>query len=974
VVFAWCLVIAGRSPAASLEYNPIRRQPVSIGPEANRFIVGFRTTRKNAGAKTVHFQHTARSYTVIQAQTTAADVSALVQRVGLPIAHSRQFTPSMHVLLLPRTLYGADVLAALTKLRADPAVQFADVDQLRYPLLVPTNPLFAPTPGTAAGQWYMNTPGPATVEGVQTTDYSATDAVSAWNITTGSPGIVIADVDTGILFDHPDLLRAGLGGRLLPGYDFVSQDYSPNSPYNALGTYDVANDGDGWDPDPSDPGDWITQTDIDNPNQLFASDSVAPSSWHGTRVVGVFGAITDNDLGTAGMTWGTSATPGPWVLPVRALGKGGGYDSDIIAGIEWAAGLPVTDTEDPTATVVPDNPYPADIINLSLGGESTCPSSYQTALSTVTSMGVLIVASAGNSVTDVSGTSSVEAPANCSSSVPGLIAVAGLRNVGTKVGYSSSGPEVGVSAPAGNCINSSGACLRSIETTTDLGTTVPLSGSNYSYTNELTNADDSSPNLGTSFSAPIVSGIAALMRSVNDNLTPVQLVARLEASAAPFPANTANLPTCPTLDPTTDQCSCLSSGQCGAGMVDAYTAVQAAQEPIAAVAISSGSSLNASGSAASCGRTIASYAWAASGGASVSNGSGNTTTVSGSGTVTLTVTDNLGGTDTASISVASGSASSSAPTTAGSSPCPTALTVSPTPPTVSQAFSPASVGETIASTLTFMVHNANAYALTQSNFSDELPSGVTVASSPAPATTCGGAYVSVAATSSLVTLSDANVPAHGSCTVTVNVSSSSANTYTNTISANSLTTGPAGANTDTSSSTLTVTAPASPTVAEAFSPSNVGKNVSSTLTITLSNSNAYALTAVGLSDTLPGNLTANSSPAATTTCGGTLPTPTRSITLSGGTIPASGSCTVTVTVRSGTAGSYTNTIGAGSVKYAPAGGTTTAATATLTVTASNSGGGALDWIDILFVTGVLFAGYSYDRNRPASPAPQRPGT
>ena len=661
---AWCLVIAGRSAAASPEYNPIRRQPVSIGPEANRFIVGFRTTPENAVAKTVRFQRRALSYTVFQAQTTAADVAALVQRVGLPIANSRQFTPSMHVLLLPRTLYGADVPTALSKLRADPAVQFADVDQLRYPLLVPTNPLFAPTPGTAAGQWYMNTPGPATVEGVQTTDYSATDAVSAWNITTGSPGIVIADVDTGILFDHPDLIRAGFGGRLLPGYDFVSQDEGLNG---ALGTYDIANDGDGWDPDPSDPGDWVSQADIDNPNQLFANDSVAPSSWHGTRVVGVFGAITDNDVGTAGMTWGTSTTPGPWVLPVRALGKGGGYDSDIIASIEWAAGLPVTDTEDPTVTVVPDNPYPADIINLSLGGESTCPSSYQTALSTVTAMGVLVVASAGNSVTDVSGTSSVNAPANCSSSVPGLIAVAGLRNVGTKVGYSSSGPEVGVSAPAGNCINSSGDCLRSIETTTDLGTTVPLTGSNYSYTNELANADDSSPNLGTSFSAPIVSGIAALMRSVNDNLTPAQLVARIEASAAAFPANTANLPTCPTLDPTTDQCSCLSSGQCGAGMVDAYTAVQAAQEPIAAVAISSGSSLNASGSAASCGRTIASYAWAASGGASVSNSSGKTTTVSGSGTATLTVTDNLGGTDTASIAVASGSASSSAPNTAGSS-------------------------------------------------------------------------------------------------------------------------------------------------------------------------------------------------------------------------------------------------------------------------------------------------------------------
>ncbi len=106
---------------------------------------------------------------------------------------------------------------------------------------MPTNPLVhLPTPGTASGQWYMNTPSSTLITlegGVQTMDLSATDAVSAWSITTGSPGIVIADVDTGVLFDHPDLLRAGLGGRLLPGYDFVGQDYNPSSRYNPLGTY-----------------------------------------------------------------------------------------------------------------------------------------------------------------------------------------------------------------------------------------------------------------------------------------------------------------------------------------------------------------------------------------------------------------------------------------------------------------------------------------------------------------------------------------------------------------------------------------------------------------------------------------------------------------------------------------------------------------------------------------------------------------
>ena len=475
-----CMALTQGRVSAAAEYNPLRIEPVAIGPEANRLIVGFRTTPGNAVTHTVTSRLKAASFSITQALTSAVDVAGLAERLGLAMAKSRQLTPSMHVLYLQRTLYGADVEAALGQLRRDPAVKFADVDQRRYPLALPDDPLFAPTAG-ASGQWYMDTPNPSVVvEGVQTMDLAATDAVSAWGITTGSTGIVIADVDTGVRFDHPDLLRAGLGGRLLPGYDFVGEDYDPNTGA-PLGTYLEANDGDGWDPDPSDPGDWISSTDQQNSVFPAADCPVANSSWHGTRVVGIFGALTNNDLGIAAMSWG------PWVLPVRALGKCGGYDSDIIAAIEWAAGLPVSGT-------VPANPYPADIINLSLGGSSTCPSDYQDALATVTNMGVLIVASAGNSTTAVTGTSSVEAPANCSATVSGMIAVAGLRNTGTKVGYSSLGPEVGVAAPAGNCINTSGDCLRSIDTTTNLGTTTP--GAN-SYTNE-TNV-----NLGTSFSAPI---------------------------------------------------------------------------------------------------------------------------------------------------------------------------------------------------------------------------------------------------------------------------------------------------------------------------------------------------------------------------------------------------------------------------------------------------------------------------------------
>ena len=783
-----CLMLVGVGALANSEFNPVARHPVPLGPEAQRLIVGFRATANNQVVKTIH---RAKAVKVIQAQTGSSDVAALAGRAQLKMARSRQLTPSMHVMYLQRTLYGADVDAALEALRADPAVKFAEVDQRRYPHTVPNDPLFPPS-ADAAGQWFMLTPSTATAA----SDAAATDAVSAWSITTGSAGTVIADVDTGVLFTHPDLLRAGFGGRLLPGYDFVSEDLNPTTGAE-LGTYLIANDGDGWDPDPTDPGDWINAADQQN-TTLFPASScpIADSSWHGTRVMGLLGALTNNDLGVAGMTWN------PYLLPVRALGKCGGYDSDIIAGMEWAVGM--------TVNGVTDNPYPADIVNLSLGGSGSCPSDYADAVSTLSGMGVLIVASAGNEG------GGVDAPGNCS----GVLAVAGLRNVGTKVGYSSFGAEVGVSAPAGNCVNTSGPCLRSIDTTTNSGLTVATTNT---YTDEY------NYNVGTSFSAPIVSGVAALMRAVNANLTPAQLIARLKASASPFP-QPAGLPVCPTMqtDPTTGastgQCACPNDGsQCGAGMVNALAAVTSAERPIAAVVVPSatglGSSmvLDGSGSAAACGRTIASYAWTTAGSAVViSSGAAAakaTIVASGSGTVTLTVTDSAGAVDTATLSVSAGgavTAASTTPTSAGTTACPTSLTVTPAVPTISEAFSPVSVGEHVDSTLTITFTNTNGFALTQSSFSVTLPGNLimpTATATGAARTTCTGSEMSFTTSSTGVMLTNANIPANGSCVITVPVESATAGSYTETAAVGDLTTAPAGSNTAGASASLTVTAP-----------------------------------------------------------------------------------------------------------------------------------------------------------------------
>ena len=340
------LVMGGLAAAAApAEWNQARQHPVQIGAQADRLVVGFKASVANSIIKSVKLRST-RTLQIRQAQTSAEDAMGLAQRAGVAIATTRQLTPSMHVLYLPKKLYGLTVAQTLARLRADPAVAFVEVDERRYvhAITTPNDPLFQPT-ASASGQWFMLTPSTLTAA----SDASATDAVSAWNITQGSSGTVIADVDSGFRFDHPDLGRAGFnGGRLLPGYDFVGQDYNRTTGA-ALGTYLIANDGDGWDPDPSDPGDWIDAAD--QSNALFPASRCAleNSSWHGTRVAGVLGAITNNDVGVAGMTWN------PYILPVRALGKCGGYDSDIMTAMQWAAGLSVTG--------VPDNPYPAILIS-----------------------------------------------------------------------------------------------------------------------------------------------------------------------------------------------------------------------------------------------------------------------------------------------------------------------------------------------------------------------------------------------------------------------------------------------------------------------------------------------------------------------------------------------------------------------------------------------------------------------------------
>ena len=604
-----------------------------------RVIVKFRadalSLRKQALSASASVTATAAQMHTAQAQSLGARTGVAL-RAGLGVADRTQ-------VMFASGMSSSQLAERLTR---DGDVEYAVPDERKRRTAIPNDPLYFSGPastGPATGQWYLR-PNAGAVK-------SSIDVQAAWDITTGSPAIVVADLDSGIRFDHVDLQRAGNGGNLLAGYDMVSN----------LG---IANDGDARDADPSDPGDWVTAaeanlvggefykcTTLDSSGRYVAESS----SWHGTQTAGLIAASTNNGSGMASV--GRTVR----LLPVRVLGKCGGFDSDIIAGMRWAAGLSVAG--------VPINPTPARVINMSLGGPGVCSPAYQAAIAEISAAKVVIVASAGNSAGHA-----VSTPANC----PGVIAVAALRHVGTKVGFSDLGPEIAISAPGGNCVNTApnSPCLYPILTTSNAGSTVPFASSS-TYT------DSFDYSLGTSFSAPLVSGTVALMLSARPSLSPAEVLTLVKGTARAFPTtggdngdNTVvKQCTAPQYDATNkpidqNQCYC-TTATCGAGMLDASAAVTlSTQVVLARVAVSPESpafdqviTLSASPSLTAPGRSIASYGWTLNDGGGIvtrlngaTNASSTTVNANGAGafTVTLTVVDDLGARSSTPITVAVG--------------------------------------------------------------------------------------------------------------------------------------------------------------------------------------------------------------------------------------------------------------------------------------------------------------------------------
>jgi serine protease len=391
------------------------------------------------------------------------------QQFGFLMKESHRIGTGARVVKLDRKVALADAAKVAAELAArDPDVEYAEPDRILRPLLTPNDSMYSQ-------QWdYFEATGGMNVP-------------AAWDKSTGA-GIRVAVIDTGY---RP---HADLSGQILAGYDFISDAT-------------IGNDGNGRDSDASDPGDWTAA------GECGAGEPASNSSWHGTHVAGTIAALTNNGSGVAGVAFGAK------IVPVRVLGKCGGYTSDIADGIIWASGGSVSGVTNIAAR--------AQVINMSLGGGGACGTTTQNAINSARSRGTVVVVAAGNESQNASNSN----PANCA----GVITVAATNRSGGRASYSNYGTVVDVAAPGGD----SGAAILS---TLNAGTKAPGADSYAGY-------------MGTSMATPHVAGVVALMLAKNPALTPDQVEAALKSSARAFPA---------------------SCSGCGAGIVNASAAVDAA--------------------------------------------------------------------------------------------------------------------------------------------------------------------------------------------------------------------------------------------------------------------------------------------------------------------------------------------------------------------------------------------------------------
>ena len=361
--------------------------------------------------------------------------------------------------------FSAEVLAR--RLARQPDVEYAVPDGLRQARALPNDSLFA-------DQWYLQDAQPAAIR-----------ASAAWDLATGANNVVTAVLDTGILASHPDL-----AGRLLPGYDFISDAA-------------LAGDGNGRDADPP----------------ILAISSATPTS--ATRPAG---SLPGSEPGAAEQLLARNPGGRGARRSEQQLARHRRHDlarrTAAAAGARQVRRLRLRHHRRdalgsrPCGARHPDQCQPGAGHQPQPGGSGSCSAAYRDTIAELASHGVLVVAAAEQR----------DRPRGDAGNCAGVLTVAGLRHLGTKVGYSSLGAEVAIAAPAGQLRRRHAACQFPIVTLSNSGTTNPAANT---YT------DGYDYNVGTSFSAPLAAGTAALMLSLNPALTPAKIIARMQSGARP---------------------------------------------------------------------------------------------------------------------------------------------------------------------------------------------------------------------------------------------------------------------------------------------------------------------------------------------------------------------------------------------------------------------------------------------------------
>lgn len=429
-------------------------------------------------------------------RATAGRIAAVQEALGKDVTFFREMSGDASVFKLPSRMDEADVQALADKLMRRAAaleIEYAEPDSI---LQADGGPLEAESPSLIPND--PGYPSEWNLQAVSATNYGI-NMPPAWDITSGSADVRIAILSSGFTGGHSDFI-----GRVVGGYDFISNPAS-------------ANDGDGRDGDPADPGDWESA-------ELCGAGTPSQNSlWAGTKMAGVIGARGNNTYDMTGINW---VSP---LVPVRVIGRCGVLFSDVVDGMRWAAGLSVPG--------VPANPNPARVLVIGFGSfGAACNTTSQSAINDVNAANSMIIASATSGMSDVSGLW----PVNCA----GVIAVAATNRLGDLAFYSNHGSRVAISAPGGDLKYGT---AEGILTAINLGATSPTAPS-YDFVQ------------GSFMAAAHVAGVVSLMLSVNPSLTRAQILDIIRMTATGFPANSSCTPSV-----------------CGAGIINAGNAVSMAR-------------------------------------------------------------------------------------------------------------------------------------------------------------------------------------------------------------------------------------------------------------------------------------------------------------------------------------------------------------------------------------------------------------